>query len=65
MPNVSSLRGELKEWQRYLRLTETTQSSSSPNLTECLEHADEGTVDKVGEDDERDARVNSPQPERR
>ena len=32
---------ELKEWQRYLRPTEPTQSSSSPNLTECLEHADE------------------------
>ena len=41
MPNVSSLRAELKEWQRYLRITEPTQSSSSPNLTECLEHADE------------------------
>ena len=41
MSNVSSLRAELKEWQRYLRITETTQSSSSPNLTECLEHADE------------------------
>ena len=41
MSNVSSLRAELKEWQRYLRITELTQSSSSPNLTECLEHADE------------------------
>ena len=41
MPNVSSLRAELKGWQRYLRITEPTQSSSSPNLTECLEHADE------------------------
>ena len=41
MPNVSSLRAELKEQQRYLRNTEPTQSSSSPNLTECLEHADE------------------------
>ena len=26
MPNVSSLRAELKEWQRYLRITEPTQS---------------------------------------
>ena len=41
MPNVSSLRAELKEWQRYLRITEPTQSSSSPSLTGCLEHADE------------------------
>ena len=41
MPNVSSLRAELKEWQRYLRITEPTQSSSSPNLTDCLEHVEE------------------------
>ena len=41
MPNVSSLRAELKEWQRYFRPTEPIQSSSSPNLAECLEHADE------------------------
>ena len=32
---------EVKEWQGYLRPTEPTQSSSSPNLAECLEHADE------------------------
>ena len=37
----TSLRAELKELQRDLRITEPTQSSSSPNLTECLEHADE------------------------
>ena len=47
MPNVSSLRAELKEWQRYLRITEPTQSSSSPNLTECLEHADENIFPNI------------------
>ena len=31
----------------------------------CASGSGEGTVDKVGEDDERDARVNSPQPGRR
>ena len=31
----------------------------------CAIGSGEGTVDKVGEDDERDARVNSPQPGRR
>ena len=41
MPNVSPLRAELKEWPRYLRITEPTQSSASPNLAECHEHADE------------------------
>ena len=41
MPNVSSLRADLKEWQRYLRIAEPAQSSSSPKLTECLVHADE------------------------
>ena len=47
MPNVSSLRAELKEWQRYLRITEPTQSSSSPNLIECIEHADEGIFPNI------------------
>ena len=42
MSNVFSLPAELKEWQRYLRITEPIQSSSSPNLTESLEHADKG-----------------------
>ena len=41
MPNVSSPRAEVTEWHRYWRITETTQSSSLPNLAECLEHADE------------------------
>ena len=41
MPNVSSLRAEVKEWQRYWRTTKPTQSSSSHNLAECLEHSDE------------------------
>ena len=31
----------------------------------CASGSGEGTVDKVGEDDERDVRVNSPQPGRR
>ena len=31
----------------------------------CAGGSGEGTVDKVGKDDERDARVNSPQPGRR
>ena len=31
----------------------------------CASGSGEGTVDKVGEDDERDARVNSPQPGRK
>ena len=47
MPNVSSLRAELNEWPRYLRITEPTQSSSSPNLAECLEHADEDIFPNV------------------
>ena len=41
MPKVSSLLAEVKEWQRHWRTTEPTQSSSSSNLTECLEYADE------------------------
>ncbi|KAI0211189.1 hypothetical protein LSAT2_003984 [Lamellibrachia satsuma] len=31
------LLAEVKEWQCYWRPKEPTQSSSSPNLTECLE----------------------------
>ena len=41
MLNVFSLLAEVKEWQRYWRTTERTQSSSSPNQAECLEHTDE------------------------
>ena len=41
MPNVSSLRAEVKECQRYWRTTEPTQLPSSPNLAKCHEHADE------------------------
>ena len=47
MPNISSLRAELHEWQRYLRTTEPTQSSSSPNLAEYSEHEDEGIFPNI------------------
>ena len=47
MPNVSSPRAELKEWQRYLRITELTQSSSSSNLPECLELTDENIFPNI------------------
>ena len=39
--HAKRLFAEVKEWQQYWRTTEPAQSSSSPNLAECLERADE------------------------
>jgi hypothetical protein len=40
LPHAPALRAEVMEWQRYWRGREPVQPSMSPNLPDCLDHAD-------------------------
>lgn len=47
MQNVSSLLGEVKEWQRYWKSKDSKELLSSPNLMECLIHANEDVFPNI------------------